>query len=348
MKLVNLKTIIGKGPLPETTMERIRLAVFADANHVLGQWAHCFSKLPEGGLGDVLNNAKLRAAHDHTMLTFELNRLERALSGSGLKVVVLKGGAYVANAYKAAKGRRVSDLDILVASNDLAEVEKLLTAAGWGPEEQTDNEYDQQYYRQHMHELPPLRHKSRGTVIDVHHAILPRTARQNIDSAAMYEDADKVAGRTFYTFTDVDIFIHSAVHAYADGAVDAPVRTLVEQYLLFSELSQKARDTLPLRAKELGASSAVATAPWLVGGLFDEEVASDIAAAMQPDWRYFLTKRAILAKAADGWTAPLGKAYLYVRSHYLRMPLYLLIPHLLRKAARWRPGQEQPIELPKP
>jgi hypothetical protein len=34
---------------------------------------------------------------------------------------------------------------------------------------------------------------------------------------------------------------------------------------------------------------------------------------------------------------------LYIRSHYLRMPLYLLIPHLVRKAWMKRFGGEQKV-----
>ena len=37
--------------------------------------------------------------------------------------------------------------------------------------------YDDAYYRDHMHELPPLIHKERDRMIDVHHTILPLTAR---------------------------------------------------------------------------------------------------------------------------------------------------------------------------
>jgi hypothetical protein len=34
---------------------------------------------------------------------------------------------------------------------------------------------------------------------------------------------------------------------------------------------------------------------------------------------------------------------LYVRSHYLRMPLYLLIPHLMHKAFRGRFPEEESV-----
>ena len=342
------KKLVGQSPLPAKVIDRIGLVAFADANHVLGQMAHQIREDVSGGLLDVCNNAKLRAAHDHAMLTFELERLERAMAGLDIRIVVLKGGAYVARGMKAADGRRVSDLDILVARDDIGAVEERLLHAGWQADEQTDNEYDQQYYRKHMHELPPLRHRSRGTILDVHHALLPPTSRYYVDTDKMFAEAVQLPGRKLWTFTPVDIFIHSAVHAYADGAVDAPVRTLVEQYLLFQDLSVKERSTLLERARNVGARSAVAIALWLIGTLFDDQEAKKASIVLQKPLRHFFIKLAVVSKASDGAAAPLAKGYLYIRSHYLRMPMHLLLPHLIKKAMKWRPLQQQEIELPKP
>jgi hypothetical protein len=36
---------------------------------------------------------------------------------------------------------------------------------------------------------------------------------------------------------------------------------------------------------------------------------------------------------------PAGLLYLYLRAHWLRMPLYLLIPHLLHKMGRKTPAK---------
>ena len=47
------------------------------------------------------------------------------------KVVLMKGTAYAAAGLKASEGRHIGDLDIMVAREDLAEVEATLLAAGW-------------------------------------------------------------------------------------------------------------------------------------------------------------------------------------------------------------------------
>ncbi|MBO6503770.1 MAG: nucleotidyltransferase family protein [Kordiimonadaceae bacterium] len=343
-----LRIIVGLQPLPKGVMDRIDLIRFADANHILGQMAfHCHSS-GSSGMADVFSNAKLRAAHDHTMLTYEMNRVERALAGLDLPVVVLKGGAYVASSGRASLGRRVSDLDILVRPNDLQEIEQHLLCAGWQPDDQTNNEYDQQYYRQHMHELPPLRHKSRGTVIDVHHALLPITARNTVDEAKMFSEAHELNTGNLKVFSPVDQIIHSAVHAYADGALDTPARTLVEQYFLFTELTEDEKSTLVFRAREVGAQMSVALGLWMVGHVFDQTEAKHLSTELRASWRYPALKFAMLNKLRDNWSSFIGKGYLYIRSHYLRMPLYMLIPHLMRKAIQWRPTPKTPPEFPFP
>ncbi len=348
MKIETLKTIVGLQSLPEDVMGRIRLIKFADSNHVLGQMAYHAVNTESKALSDIFENAKLRASHDHTMLTFEMNRVERAFSGLQTPIVVLKGGAYVATGGRAGLGRRVSDLDILVQHSDLSVVEQQLSKFGWMPDAETDNEYDQQYYRQHMHELPPLRHRTRGTVIDVHHALLPKTARFRIDAELMFTQALSISGANLKVFSPIDQFIHSAVHAYADGALDTPARTLVEQYFLYSDLKTEDMDALIQRAKEVGAAMPVALALWLIGHVFELLAAEQHSKQLKGGWRYYLLKHAILVKLEAGWAAAFGKAYLYVRSHYLRMPLYLLLPHLIRKAIQWRPGSNVPTDLPFP
>lgn len=349
MKLQVLKQIVGLEPLPTDVTERIRVLNFADANHVLGQMAAGLGAVGiDGKLADIFENALLRCAHDHRMLTFELERLERALSGLDIVPVLLKGGAYVASGHPVADGRRVSDLDILVKEEELEAVENALEAASWQPDAATDTEYDQYYYRQWMHELPPLRHKKRGTVIDVHHLLLPRTSRIKIDNAALYAAAVPVPDRRLKTLSVVDQFVHSAVHIFADGAIDAPARSFVELYLLFKELSVDQKSEIAIRARSIGAAKPVYMALWAVGHYFGDAKARDAAKSLFPGWRFMPLKWAVSAKVrSDALSAP-AKAYLYLRSHYLRMPLWLLVPHLVRKALRWRPGQQQPVELPFP
>ena len=67
-------------------------------------------------------------------------------------------------------------------------VEAALIDAGWERVKEADG-YDDVYYRRWMHELPPLIHRTRDRMIDVHHTILPLTARPTPDAAALIADS---------------------------------------------------------------------------------------------------------------------------------------------------------------
>ncbi len=116
---------------------------------------------------------------------WEAEMARRALAPLGVPVILLKGTAYAAAGLDAGRGRSIGDLDILVPRDALADVERALLAAGW--EWVKEDAYDDLYYRRWMHELPPLIHRERDRMIDVHHAILPLTARPKPDMAAMIE-----------------------------------------------------------------------------------------------------------------------------------------------------------------
>ena len=78
----------------------------------------------------------------------------KVLATVDVDLVLLKGAAYLMAGLPAARGRVFSDVDILVPVARLAEVENALMLHGWSTTHH--NAYDQRYYRQWMHELPPL------------------------------------------------------------------------------------------------------------------------------------------------------------------------------------------------
>jgi hypothetical protein len=69
----------------------------------------------------------------------------------------------------------------------LPQAESALMLDGWATTHH--DPYDQRYYRRWMHELPPFQHIHRLTTLDVHHGILPDTARLRPDSGKLREAA---------------------------------------------------------------------------------------------------------------------------------------------------------------
>lgn len=280
------------------------------------------------------------SAFDQDRLRFEAEQIARVLADTIDPVILLKGGAYVMADKQAGTARRVSDLDILVPREQLARAERQLLGAGWAFVEETDTPYNQVYYRQYMHELPPMVHTDRNAVLDVHHRILPQTARMSEDIDAMIKAAVAVSGTGFKRFSDIDLYLHAAVHHCVDGDFTNPARAVVELLDLFDdcagEVPHQGVDIFA-RAEALGLTTAAAYALLLLyrfgGVMLAPEVLVACSKQISP-----LVLKALSVKLVAGLEngdAGLGEksaqALLYLRSHLLRMPLRLLLPHLGRK-----------------
>ena len=213
---------------------------------------------------DILAEAKASAETARTHALWEAEMARRALAPLDVPIILLKGTAFAAAGLDAARGRLIGDLDILVPRARLDVVEAALLGAGW--EWVKPDPYDDAYYRQHMHELPPLIHRERDRMIDVHHTILPLTARVTPDAGALIADAvpllppsrlregpgvgnqppknppnlpgglppaihqaalPPASGRgTLYVLSPQDMIIHAVAHLFADGDLNGGLRNL--------------------------------------------------------------------------------------------------------------------------
>lgn len=270
----------------------------------------------------ILADARASAVEQRRAALWEAEMARRALARVAAPVVLLKGTAFVAAGLGAGVGRSIGDLDILVPKDALPAVEAALLTAGW--ERVKPDPYDDAYYRRWMHELPPLIHRARDRMIDVHHTILPPTARPKPDAAALI--ADSVAlDNGLRILSPNDMLVHAAAHLFADGDLAGGLRNLWDVHRLVAEFGT---EHLAERARHHGLSAqtarAVRLAAWLYG---------DAEALTAVDRLYV---RRLLAR--DGWgraTRPFIRLGFYVRSHWLRMPSLLLARHLWTK---WRMG----------
>ncbi len=295
-----------------------------------------------------LASAMLLAARQHQELRYEVAQIARALEPVGLPVVLLKGAAYTMAGLDASVGRMVSDVDILVPRERLADVESALMMAGWVSTNR--DAYDQRYYRTWMHELPPLKHMRRGTVLDVHHAIMPMTARLKPDSRLLLESARSLeADDRVQVLGPCDMVLHSAAHLFHEGDLELGLRGLVDLDALLREFGQNARfwPDLLARAVQLQLEWPLYQALRYVGVFLKTPIPSSATETMRTSpqvqvsarrqaWMDTLFLRALRpahASASDAWT-PVARFLLYLRGHWLRMPPGQLFLHLMRKLTR--------------
>ena len=271
----------------------------------------------------------------------ELLKLDAALAGLGIPVLVLKGAAYVATGSPAAAGRLMTDIDILVPKQAIGETEAALMLAGWASSHH--DAYDQRYYRQWMHEIPPMQHIRRGTVLDVHHNLLPETARIQTRPDLILASARPLPGMAcLHAPSEPDLILHSATHLMHEGEWDHGLRDLSDLYAMLAAAADQADDFWPAlakRAQELTLQRPLYLALVQLQRVFGLHVPTlDLPGAQQYGDRVI---HDLLTRALSGFHSncrlpltPLADFALFVRSHWLRMPAHLLIPHLLYKALK--------------
>ncbi len=281
----------------------------------------------------ILTEAKASAETGRNQALWEAEMARRALLPLGLPLILLKGTAFAAAGLDAARGRLIGDLDILVPRDRLDEVEAALLGAGW--EWVKPDPYDDAYYRTHMHELPPLIHRERDRMIDVHHTILPLTARVKPDVAALIADAVPLSDG-LYTLSPPDMLIHAVAHLFADGDLNGGLRNLWDIDRLIREQSAAPDYWAQLveRARLHGLVPHVSRALRLSQHLFETPVDPFLAYEARKGDIFYMGR--LLAR--NGWgqeTRKILRLAFYVRSHWLRMPPLMLARHLWVK---WRRG----------
>ena len=266
------------------------------------------------------------------------------------RIVLLKGTAYIAGELKASDARIFGDIDILVKKTRLDQVEECLKNAGWsfGP----IDSYDEGYYRRWTHELPPMEHQLRGTLIDVHHAILQERNQAPRARSRMLADA-LIVDAHFAVLKPVDMVLHASAHLFNDGEFDKGLRDLFDIVSLIREfvaMDPAFWDELVERASLMHLTGPIYMALDHGSALFGLDVPASVFRGLNPSGKGGRMLRAIMHRAllphhkscAD-WLTGISLKFLYLRGHYLRMPLANLLIHLTRKALKREPAPQNHV-----
>ena len=272
----------------------------------------------------------------------EAGLIAEALKGINIPVVMLKGAAYVLGNQPSAQGRLFSDIDILVPRFALTQVEGALRMGGWMGSYQ--DAYDQRYYREWMHELPPMTHLRRGTTLDVHHNILPITVRHPPDAALLFAQALPLpAYPGLWMLAPADMVLHSMTHLFHNDDLSHGLRDLSDLDLLLRHHGAEAGfwQLMLDRARKLHLELPLAYGLWATHQLLGTPLPNGLlqqaereSAAKGLALMHWLWRRVLRTPHSDAALSNTGLARfaLYVRAHWLRMPPLLLAQHLGTKA----------------
>ncbi len=302
------------------------------------------NRLPEKLLTHV-DSAKHAAASNRRSVDWEILKIHTALNEANIPFALLKGAAYVAADRDAANGRLFSDVDILVSQENLENCEKALIKHGWMTTK--IDAYDQKYYRTWMHELPPMRNLKRRSSLDVHHTILPPTATLKPDIGKIWQQTEPVSALPgVYTLSSIDTVLHSATHLFHEGDFEQGLRDLVDIDALLQEFASaypQFWQELLARADELGLVRPLYYSLRYCHRLLCTPVPEAILQQAHSKGSptrvsQFIMDKLLYRAMSPGFIrhrsrfSALANFFFYVRSHHLRMPVWLLLPHLTRKA----------------
>lgn len=340
---------------PQTTVSQLdaqdwqKLIRQARSSNLLSRLAVIQNALSEQGdvpgkIQQVITNALTVGRSSSRSVRWEVGQVRGALAQAGIPCILLKGAAYELAGLDAANGRLFVDVDIMVPRPDLLRAEAQFLRHGWTSSHM--NAYDQRYYRDWMHEIPPLQHRRRKTSLDVHHTILPPTAAPQPDVELMWRDARPVPGLPdVYVLCPEDMFLHSATHLFHDGDLKGGLRDLIDLDSLWRayRVDPAFPRRLVERAGEMELARPLFYALRYLRRIMGTDIPEDamalvIAQGAPPEPICWAMDRLVDRVFWPEYRRPgsavsyIAKWLLYVRSHYLRMPIYLLLPHLTRKA----------------
>ena len=276
-------------------------------------------------------------------VNWEVAQIQKALREPAIPFVLLKGGAYIKGQFAAAPGRLLSDIDIMVPKERLNDAEAALYGGGWFATKL--DAYDQRYYREWMHELPPMQHLERGTTLDLHHTILPPTALLKPDVKKLWATVVPIENeKGVFVLAPVDMVLHSATHLFHDGELEHGLRDLVDMDALISQFSAHPGffNSLIERAIELSLGRPLHYAMQYCRMFLHTQVPAAVLPRLAELSSPSALTRSVMNTVAlrsigsilierPGISTRVSQFAMYVRSHYLRMPMGLLIPHLVRK-----------------
>ena len=292
---------------------------------------------------NLLRSGLIQAKRLQQLSHWELNRVLWALQVIDVPIVVLKGVAYSLAGLPESEGRVYVDLDFLVPENELGNVEAILTFKGW--QFQKLSAYDEYYYRVWSHEIPPLTHFERGTEVDIHHTIAPLTSRLKINTNLLFQEAITVNNDAkLKILSPVDMVMHCAVNLFQNNELADDLRDLLDFHdllLFFNAKEENFWEKLTMRANQLRLSYILFYAMYFSNNIFKTKIPDYVFNGLDKKpgkikmWVMHQTvPLALFPQNPDkpSRSVSMARTLMFLRSHWIRMPLYLLIPHLAYKS----------------
>lgn len=290
------------------------------------------SELPDYARRHLQNACRL-ALKQQLQVECEAELLQQLL-GELDYCVFLKGAAYSLLAGEVGQGRLYSDIDILIPKQQVTAAEQVLCLHGFIPDD--IDPYDDRYYRRWSHEIPPLRHASRGTVLDVHHQIIPPISGRAPDLTQLLQ-GKRLTSQGFQVLAQEAMFLHSAIHLFCNEEIKYGWRDLLDLSLMLEQDTVDAKRLIELATSTGFASELALALRSLIaqtGQCLSPELHSWLKLQPQQPVVSWCFSQVLQPQLCSSWTRELASKLLTLRGHWMKMPLTILCKHSASKI--WR------------
>lgn len=287
-----------------------------------------------------LASALVYAKRQSQQVEYESRHLRDILSEIGVVPMFLKGAAYALANDLNADGRLMSDIDILVTHSQLELVEKQLKANGW--KEKVLDSYDENYYRQWSHELPPFINSSTGTTLDIHHTLIPPITSKSVPVDSVFSNS--VQGRTYALLPSMEWrLLHCIIHFFYNEDYEKPIRDMWDLRCLFLQLRDRQHlEQFLTLASSIGfrkeAGYALRTVEYVFNDITEHFGAKVDSHLTVSETVFCGAVIKTIAKPRHAEIDSLATKFccfiMMMRGHVKKMPMNILIPHIAVKLYR--------------
>lgn len=286
-----------------------------------------------------LYSANIYADRQAKQIEYEALLLNKLLAPHDITPVFLKGANYTLRQSKNSLGRICSDIDVLVEKSQINQCETLLLNQNWQSESLTD--YDEKYYRQWAHEIPPLIHPFRGTVLDVHHNLYLPISGRSPDIKLFLSELSTTANGSSVLLPPQTV-MHSIIHLFMNEDFSSGLRDLFDIYLLlqqygdeqcWSELISVAEKTGFVVELHYCLNALASIFSYKCPTLAEQYFAEVKLTFMHKFWSHTIFINAILSQHPLVSTRKhkIAAAVAYFRGHWVKMPKWVLCKHFVVK-----------------
>ena len=180
--------------------------------------------LPEFALKH-MKSAYMYSQRQAKQVEYECQEIIKTLKAVEIDPIFLKGASYTLRKSINSRGRVYSDIDILVKKSDIEVAEETLLQQGWRGQKLT--RYDDKYFRKWTHEIPPMFHVRRGTVLDLHHHIILPISGRKTNLSLLTADLLTTESGALVLSVEAAI-LHSAVHLTLNDDVSNAYRDILD------------------------------------------------------------------------------------------------------------------------